>query len=154
MRSSRGVQPGAIQKPAADQERPRRRGRMPSVGRRRQDRLKEEPMAATAPETTPAAPGWLDPFLEDWRPGSGAPIEDREPATGIHLLTIAGSTPGDVARASAAAAAAQPAWADTDYQERARILRRAADIYEAHRPEFGTWTQLETGAVHGKMHHK
>ena len=34
------------------------------------------------------------------------------------------------------------------------ILRRAADIYEAHRPEFGTWTQRETGAVHGKMHHE
>ena len=27
-------------------------------------------------------------------------------------------------------------------------------IYEAHRPEFGTWTQRETGAVHGKMHHE
>jgi benzaldehyde dehydrogenase (NAD) len=111
-------------------------------------------MAATVPDTTPAAAGWLEPFLEGWRPGSGAPIEDREPATGLHLITIAGSTPEDVARASAAAAAAQPAWADTDYQERSRILRRAADIYEAHRPEFGTWTQRETGAVHGKMHHE
>ena len=68
------------------------------------------------------------------------PLEDREPATGIHLLTIPGSTPDDVARAAAAAAAAQPAWAETSYQERARILRRAADIYEAHREEFGTWT--------------
>ena len=38
--------------------------------------------------------------------------------------------------------------------ERARILRRAAEIYEAHRAEFGTWTQRETGAVHGKMHHE
>jgi benzaldehyde dehydrogenase (NAD) len=38
--------------------------------------------------------------------------------------------------------------------ERAAILRRAADIYESHRPELGTWTQRETGAVHGKMHHE
>jgi benzaldehyde dehydrogenase (NAD) len=105
-------------------------------------------MVATAPLT------WLDPFLADWRPGSGAPLEDREPATGIHLLTIPGSTPDDVARAAARAAAAQPAWADTSYQERARILRRAADIYEAHREEFGTWTMRETGAVHSKMHHE
>jgi benzaldehyde dehydrogenase (NAD) len=105
-------------------------------------------MTATA-ETT-----WLDPFLRDWRPGTGDPIEDREPATGRHLLTIAGSTTDDVARAAAAAAAAQPAWAETDYQERARILRRAAEIYEAHRAEFGTWTQRETGAVHSKMHHE
>ncbi len=97
---------------------------------------------------------WLDAFLAGWRPGTGAPIEDREPATGIHLLTIPASTPDDVARAAAAAVAARPAWADTSYQERARILRRAADIYEAHRQEFGDWTQRETGAVHGKMHHE
>ena len=105
-------------------------------------------MVATAPLT------WLDPFLADWRPGSGDPFEDREPATGIHLLTIPGSTPNDVAQAAARAAAAQPAWAETSYQERARILRRAADIYEAHRAEFGTWTMRETGAVHSKMHHE
>jgi benzaldehyde dehydrogenase (NAD) len=105
-------------------------------------------MAVTAP------PQWLDLFLEDWRPGTGEPIDDAEPATGIHLLTIPQSTPDDVARAAAAAAAAQPAWAETNYQERARILRRAADIYEAHRPELGTWTMRETGASHSKMHHE
>jgi benzaldehyde dehydrogenase (NAD) len=105
-------------------------------------------MTATAELT------WLEPFLREWRPGSGEPIEDREPATGLHLLTIPGSTTDDVARAAAAAAEAQPAWAETDYQERARILRRAAEIYEAHRAEFGTWTQRETGAVHSKMHHE
>jgi benzaldehyde dehydrogenase (NAD) len=104
--------------------------------------------------TAPAATRWLDPFLATWRPGSGAPIEDREPATGLHLLTVPGSTPADVARATAAAAEAQPAWAETSYVERARILRRAAEIYEAHRDEFGEWTQRETGAVFGKMHHE
>ncbi|MGH2474854.1 MAG: aldehyde dehydrogenase family protein, partial [Candidatus Limnocylindrales bacterium] len=112
-------------------------------------------MAVIAADTTgSAAAGWLDAFLADWRPGTGAPIEDREPATGRHLLTLPGSTPDDVARAAAAAKTAQPAWAATSYQERARILRRAADIYEAHRDEFGTWTQRETGASHSKMHHE
>ncbi len=105
-------------------------------------------MVTTAPMT------WLDPFLADWRPGTGDPLDDREPATGIHLVTIPASTPDDVTRAAAAAAAAQPAWAETNYQERARILRRAADIYEAHREEFGSWTMRETGAAHGKMHHE
>ena len=90
----------------------------------------------------------------DWGPGTGAPIEDREPATGRLILTVRGFTPDDVARAAAAAAAAQPAWAATSYQERARILRRAAEIYEAHRDEFGEWTQRETGASHSKMHHE
>jgi benzaldehyde dehydrogenase (NAD) len=97
---------------------------------------------------------WLDPFLDEWRPGTGETREIREPATGRPLLTLPQGTPEDVARAAAAAAAAQPAWAETNYQERARILRRAADIYEAHRDEFGSWTQRETGAVHGKMHHE
>jgi benzaldehyde dehydrogenase (NAD) len=104
--------------------------------------------------TALATPTWLASYLDDWRPGTGEPIEDREPATGRHLLTIAGSTPDDVARAAATAAAAQPAWAATNYQERARILRRAAEIYEAHRDEFGEWTQRETGASHSKMHHE
>ena len=108
-------------------------------------------MVATA-ET--AASGWLDPFLEGWKPGTGRPVETREPATGRPLLAIPSSTPEDVARAAAAAAAAQPAWAETSYVERAAILRRAAEIYEAHREELGTWTQRETGAVHGKMHHE
>jgi benzaldehyde dehydrogenase (NAD) len=112
-------------------------------------------MTATAPErTTPEAPGWLDPFLDDWRPGTGEPREVREPATGRPLLNVAQSTAEDVAQAAAAAAAAQPAWAETSYVDRAAILRRAAEIYESHRPEFGTWTQRETGAHRNKMHHE
>lgn len=102
----------------------------------------------------PTTAGWLDPFLADWRPGTGEPREIREPATGRPLITVPQGTPDDVARVAAAAAAAQPAWAATSYVERAAVLRRAAEIYEAHRPEFGTWTQRETGAVHGKMHHE
>jgi benzaldehyde dehydrogenase (NAD) len=102
----------------------------------------------------PASTSWLDPFLDTWRPGSGEPKEVREPASGRPLITVAQATVDDVARAAARAAEAQPAWAATSYDERARILRRASDIYEAHREEFGSWTQRETGAVHGKMHHE
>ena len=112
-------------------------------------------MAAIAPDTTEsAAPGWLASFVERWEPGSGQPVEDREPATGRLIATVRGSTTDDVARAAAAAREAQPAWAETSYQERARILRKAADIYEANRAEFGTWTMRETGASHSKMHHE
>ena len=112
-------------------------------------------MATTAPESTHAASsGWLDSFLADWRPGTGELRETFEPATGRPLLSLPQATVEDVARAAEAAAAAQPAWAETSYDQRAAILRRAAEIYEAHRPEVGTWTQRETGAVHGKMHHE
>ena len=55
-------------------------------------------MATTAPETTRTSAGWLDPFLADWRPGAGEPCEVREPATGRPLLTLAQSTPDDVAK--------------------------------------------------------
>ncbi|HTC85445.1 MAG TPA: aldehyde dehydrogenase family protein, partial [Candidatus Acidoferrum sp.] len=112
-------------------------------------------MAAIAPEATgSAAPGWLGSYVETWEPGTGDPIEDREPATGRLIATVRGSTPDDVARAAAEAKAAQPAWAATNYQERAAIIRRAAEIYAANRDEFGTWTQRETGASFSKMHHE
>ena len=112
-------------------------------------------MVQTAPDTAAQGTnGWLDAFLASWQPGSGEAYEVREPATGRPLLTLNRSTVEDVRRAAAAAAAAQPAWAETNYQERAAVLRRAADIYEAHRPEFGTWTQRETGAHRNKMHHE
>ncbi len=112
-------------------------------------------MAAIAPDPTESsAPGWLASFIERWEPGSGEPVEDHEPATGRLIATVRGSTADDVARAAAAARDAQPAWAETSYQERARIMRRAADIYEANRAEFGTWTMRETGASHSKMHHE
>ena len=112
-------------------------------------------MAAIAPDTTEASGShWLASFVESWEPGSGDGVEDREPATGRLIATVRGSTTDDVARAAAAAKAAQPAWAETSYQERARILRKAADIYEANRAEFGTWTMRETGASHSKMHHE
>jgi len=111
-------------------------------------------MATLAPDTTETSTGWLGRFVERWEPGTGAPIQDVEPATGRHIVTVTGSTPDDVGRAAAAAKAAQPAWAETSYQDRARILRKAADIYEANRDEFGTWTMRETGASHSKMHHE
>jgi benzaldehyde dehydrogenase (NAD) len=113
-------------------------------------------MVAIAREATVhgAGAGWLDSFLAEWQTGTGAKHGVREPATGRDLLTISISTPDDVARASAAAQRAQVAWAETDYQERSAILRRAAEIYVTHREEFGTWTQRETGAHRSKMHHE
>ncbi|MFV2064218.1 MAG: aldehyde dehydrogenase family protein, partial [Chloroflexota bacterium] len=104
--------------------------------------------------TAPSVTGWLETYLDDWQPGSGAPHEIVEPASGRPLSSFARSTRGDVAAAASRAAAAQPAWAATNYQERSRILNRAAAIYEAHREEVGTWTMRETGASSSKTHHE
>ena len=52
-------------------------------------------MAAIAPDPTEsAAPGWLGSFVETWEPGTGAPIEDREPATGRLIATVRGLDAG------------------------------------------------------------
>jgi benzaldehyde dehydrogenase (NAD) len=111
-------------------------------------------MAVVAPEQQTQDAGWLDSFLAEWQTGTGEMHSVHEPATGKHLMDLRLSTPDDVARAAAAAKAAQPAWAAASYQERSAVLRRAAEIYEQHRPEFGTWTQRETGAHKNKMHHE
>src|SRR5512141_2837063 len=129
-----------------------RHGRTRNDSRRR--RRKEVPMVATAPDQTAQQDSWLDSFLAEWQTGTGAMHSVHEPATGRHLLDLRLSTPDDVARAAAAAKAAQPAWAAASYQERSAVLRRAAEIYEAHRPAFGTWTMRETGAHRNKMHHE
>lgn len=92
----------------------------------------------------------VDSYLRDWRPGSGELADIREPATGQTLVSVTQSTPDDVTRAAAAAAAAQPAWAETGYEDRARVLRRVADLIEAHADELAVWNVRETGAVRGK----
>src|SRR5919198_2439312 len=153
MPSSPAARSGAtLRRASAPSMRPRRGPMKSAPGR--QARPKEAAMATTAPEKTASEAGWLDPFLADWRPGSGEPRQVREPATGRPLLSVPQATTDDVARAATKAAKAQPAWADTTYAERAEVLRRAAVIYEQHRPEFGTWTQRETGAHRNKTHHE
>ena len=126
----------------------------PVDGRRR--RPKEDLMAAIAPDTTEsAAPGWLGSFVETWEPGTGAPRRgpragDRPAHRDDPRLDARRRRPG---RAPRRRPRSRPG-PRPRYQERARILRRAAEIYEAHRAEFGTWTQRETGASHSKMHHE
>src|SRR5689334_22885332 len=62
---------------------------------------RRETMAAHAPETSAEAGGrWLDPFLSDWKTGTGGRHAVREPATGRDLLTVDLSTPDDVRRAA------------------------------------------------------
>ena len=53
-------------------------------------------------------------------------------------------------QAIAAAQAAFPAWAATPAQERAAILRRAADLMEARRHELNAWIVLEVGKPLGQ----
>src|SRR4051794_15393850 len=63
--------------------------------------------------------------------GGGAPMSDPHPGDGTVIATVEQTAPDLIEDAVRGAAAAQPAWAHTSPQERARVLRAAADLVEA-----------------------
>src|SRR6202050_4639235 len=86
-------------------------------------------------------------YSNGWVDGSGGEYPVTEPATGAELGRIGHATPADVARAARAAKDAQPAWAAAPYSERAAVLRRVGDLWNAHADEIKTWLSRETGAI-------
>lgn len=81
-------------------------------------------------------------YVED---KAGAPIEVIYPATGEVIAVVHEATPAVVEAALAGAAAAQGAWAALKPVERARILRRAADIIRERNPDLARLETLDTG---------
>ena len=77
-------------------------------------------------------------------------IDVDEPATGEILTRVGRAGPAEVRRAAAEARAAQPAWAATDYDQRAAVIRKAALLLEQHSEEMAPWIMRETGAIGGK----
>jgi acyl-CoA reductase-like NAD-dependent aldehyde dehydrogenase len=72
--------------------------------------------AAAEPAAPPAGAGG---------PGAPAAISVENPATGQPITTIPVLGAGDLAGLAARARAAQPAWAQSGFAERARVMRRA-----------------------------
>jgi benzaldehyde dehydrogenase (NAD) len=70
-----------------------------------------------------------------------------EPATGGELGRTGIADPGDIGRAVARAATAQPGWAARPHTERAAILRRAAEIWLANAAEIESWSVREGGKI-------
>ncbi len=83
----------------------------------------------------------------DWRQGSGAVTEDRNPYTDDVLARIHVAQEDEVDEAYRAAAAAQGKWAGRLPSERAAVLRRAAAIMEARREEIVDWLIRESGST-------
>ncbi len=81
-------------------------------------------------------------YVED---KAGAPIEVIYPATGEVIAVVHEATPAVVEAALSTARAAQAAWAATRPVERARILRRAADIIRDRNPALARLETLDTG---------
>ncbi|TKC80206.1 aldehyde dehydrogenase family protein [Trinickia terrae] len=73
-----------------------------------------------------------------------------EPATGQKLGRIGMAGAALVAESAATASAAQTAWAALPYDERAAVLRRAAQLAEAHFAEIVEWVMCESGSTRVK----
>jgi benzaldehyde dehydrogenase (NAD) len=86
-------------------------------------------------------------FSNGWHEASGGEFAVTEKATGKQLGTVALAAPEDIAKASAAATAAQVAWAATPYTQRAAILRKAGDIWLSHAAEIEDWNIRESGKI-------
>ncbi|MDW6023223.1 aldehyde dehydrogenase family protein [Mesorhizobium sp. BAC0120] len=80
-----------------------------------------------------------------WRDGSGGRRDVLSPATGKVIETVADATAEDVDRACRGAAEALPGWAATDGAERARLLRRLADIIASRIQELAALESRITG---------
>lgn len=81
-------------------------------------------------------------YVEDT---TGALIEVIYPATGEVIARLHEATPAVIEAALASATRAQAAWAAMRPVERARILRRAADLIRERNPELARLETLDTG---------
>jgi benzaldehyde dehydrogenase (NAD) len=86
-------------------------------------------------------------FSGTWVDGSGETYAAVEPATGATLAQVGGASPADVAKAAERAADAQREWARQPYDQRARVLRRAGQLFVEHAAELNDWIVRESGAL-------
>ncbi|WP_080799764.1 aldehyde dehydrogenase family protein [Arabiibacter massiliensis] len=86
-----------------------------------------------------------------WRDGaSGETAQDVNPYNQDVLATHVLANRADVDEAYAAAEKAQREWAATLPAERAAVLRRAVDIFDARHDELIDWVQRESGSIRAK----
>lgn len=90
-------------------------------------------------------------FTGEWVPSAGGDRPVIEPATGAVLGSVGVATARDVATSAKVAAETQREWAETPFQERAAILRRAGDLWSAHAGDFAHWLMRESGSIAGKV---
>ncbi|MFC7344850.1 aldehyde dehydrogenase family protein [Saccharopolyspora griseoalba] len=86
-------------------------------------------------------------FSGSWKPGSGGTYDAVEPATGTTLAQVGAASAADVRSAAESAAEAQRSWAALPYDQRAAVLRRAAQLFVEHEDEIHDWLVRESGAT-------
>src|SRR5579859_3046505 len=85
-------------------------------------------------------------YTGQWCGGSGE-FDVVEPATGKLLGSVGTADAAFVALSTAAAHSAQRDWAALPYDERAAIMRRAAQLAETHSEEIVDWVVRESGST-------
>src|SRR6266436_3835372 len=83
-------------------------------------------------------------FSGGWTTGAGRAIEVLDKATDEVLAVVGSAAPDDVRRAGETATRSQRVWELTPGKEKARILRRAADLFEERTEEITEWILRET----------
>lgn len=89
-------------------------------------------------------------YSSGWVKGSGGEADVVEPATGKAIGSFGVAARDDVEKAVAVAAEAQREWARRPYDERARVMRRAAALIEEHAGVLSDWLVREAGSGQGK----
>jgi 1-pyrroline-5-carboxylate dehydrogenase len=91
--------------------------------------------------------GRTTPLYIAGRPRTTSTTTDSRSPTDTRVLVarVASGGPDDVRDAVAAARGAYPAWSRTPWQERARLLGRAAELIRQRRMELSAWMILEMG---------
>jgi len=85
-------------------------------------------------------------FSGGWRKANQSQ-QILEPASGKPLSRVGVAGAADIRRAAAAARAAQPVWAAMNFEQKATILRKVAQLLEENREEVVDWITRETGAI-------
>ncbi len=86
-------------------------------------------------------------FDGGWLASRGGERQVLEPATGATLGRVGLADADDVKRAGAVAADAQKEWARASYELRARVVRRAGDLWEERAADVHEWLVREAGSI-------
>jgi benzaldehyde dehydrogenase (NAD) len=86
-------------------------------------------------------------FNGDWIASTGGEYPVVEPATGATLGVVGRASVEDVRRAADRAAEAQKSWASAPFDVRARVIRRAGQLWEEHAAEVQEWIVRESGST-------
>jgi benzaldehyde dehydrogenase (NAD) len=90
-------------------------------------------------------------FLDgEWTKGGGGSRDVVNPSDGGTLGSVGIADLEDVDHAIRAGKAAQPAWAEAPFDDRAKVLRNAGQLLEENAAECAGWLMREAGSAGGK----